>query len=804
MGSETVQAWFRSCLAIAQDDAPPTEARPEQPAQVGELELANFQRRAAERGLHIVRAYGGVVLADAVGLGKTRVSLAIARSLVRDARLQSGRPSAVWVCAPARLVRQWREALTRAGVSTFEVLTHTQLSRGQTGPAEPPGAVVVDEAHRFRNPKAKRSQALAKIAQRAPVILATATPVCNSSWDLYHLLSLFLAEHDLRGAVGRNLYEAFELAVSKGGEPKGGKQADFDLTELVEQVVIRRTEPPSRAGFGRRPNVSLEVLRYEAHGQERWLWQNLEAELARMAMELFRADWPRQLLVQYVLKRWESGADALLVTLSKMCDFHRRWLEAHSHGRTLSRKSYRQLFDGEVERRQGVFPFLFDGPGGARKCQKERVDSDLSILEGLDRRARQVAGDKDAKRGAILELVAGDRQKTLVFTSYQHAARGLYEHLVDGLGAQARVGLVTGDGAWATGLGKTSADEVVRRFAPLSNGLIRLDPHQRIDVLVSTDCLSEGVNLQDCGRVVLADLPYSPLGVEQRIGRLVRPGGPHDRVTVYLPRPVAWADSLGMRRRLDRKLADAAGSGAAFVTAAGLSGAGRSQPRQEKRTELASPLAALTRLDALVASLASDNASRAFLEGFWRGEARRGPPRLWARVIVEEEQIRRWLWCLVRKGQQPEMRLSRLISDLVCEVESTSAIRQAEPTTALLRAAKEAVGRRERLLRAARLAPFPLRLDAPQRRVWAALAGHLEAGALSIEAEEISRLRHELLRSFPRGTERRLEEICEADLPAGRLLGQVRRVVGDVPRWSPQVSLRIVAGLELGVERLRG
>jgi hypothetical protein len=816
MGDQTVREWFRRWLEQGElVEGEDTNAGSVQPAQVGALELADFQQRAAGRGLQIVRTYGGVILADAVGLGKTRVSLSIAGSLVRDARLNSERTGATWVCVPARLVRQWREALARAGVSDFEMITHTQLSRGDVDLGVAPAVVVIDEAHRFRNPKAKRSQALSMLAANAPVVLATATPVCNSRWDLYHLMSLFLAEHDLRGVVGRNLYDAFDVS---GGEDRDRR--DFDLTELVEQVVIRRTESPSRAGFGRRPNVSLEVLRYEAHGQERWLWQNLEAELATMAMELFRADWPRQLLVQYVLKRWESGADALLETLSKMCDFHRRWFEADRHGRTLSRKSYRQLFDGRVERCQGVFPFVFDGPGAAPLSQKRLVERDHQVLEGLKQRAKQVAGDKDAKRGAILNLVGGDALKTLVFTSYQQAAHGLYDHLVEGLDSKAKVGLVTGDGAWATGLGKTGSDDVIRRFAPRSNGLLEIDEHQRLDVLVSTDCLSEGVNLQDCGRVVLADLPYSPLGVEQRIGRLVRPGGPHERVTVYLPRPLTWADSLGMRRRLDRKLADAADSGAAFATAAGLfstdmsstdmlsteksstekSSLGNSSPGE--KVVAPSPLAALTRLDALVASFHGEEAGRASLvwDGFWRARARRGPPRLWTRVVVEEELCRRWIWCLVRDGEPSEMRLPRLIGELVRDVESTESIRAKPPSKRLLDQAQKAIRRRETRLRAARLAPLPLRLDAPQRKVWSELSRQVERGALEVAPEEMSKLRYELLRSFPRGTERRLHEICQVDLPARRILSEVRRIVGEVPRWSPKVSLRIVAGLELSTQ----
>lgn len=771
--------WFRRCLAAAT----PAEESAEAYTTVGQLPLAEFQGRAAERGLAIARAYGGVVLADAVGLGKTRVGLAIAQGLLRDRRLGGASAGPLWVCAPARLRRQWAEAVARAGIHDCDIITHTRLSRqfDAADLARPPAVVLVDEAHRFRNPRAKRSTALASLSARAPVVLATATPVCNSVWDLYHLLAFFLAEHDLRGAVGHNLREAFELA----------ERGAFDLTELVEYVVIRRTEPPSKAGFGRRPNVGLEVLSYQARGAERWLWRHLEAELDQMAMELFRLDWPRPLLVEYLLKRWESGAEALAATLSEMVAFHHRWLEAEAHGRSLTRQSFRRLFGSEMERRQAVFPFLFDGPGREASHRRELVLADLAALEQLQERARAVADDGDGKRRAILELLRRRKRKVLVFTGYQQAARGLYDAIVEGLGARAKIGLVTGDGARATGLGRSSADEVVRRFAPQSNGVGDLAEHQQIDVLVSTDCLAEGVNLQDCGEVVLADLPYSPLAVEQRIGRLVRPGGPHERVTVYLPRPKEWADSLGLRRRLDRKLADASASGAAFVTAGHV---GRRSEVQAASPN--GPLAALTRMDALVAALDAGNAPH-ISPGFWRAATRRAPRRLWVRVAAREAQQTRWLWCLVREDAGAQMRLHALLDTMVGDADSRETVEPARPSVQLLAAAREAVAQRESLLRAARLAPFPLRLDAPQRRVWRRLCDCVERKALRVNKEELAGLRDDLLRSFPTGTERRFEELVDAELPPARLLERVRALVAGTPRWSPELRLEIVAGLEL-------
>ncbi|MFB6372996.1 MAG: SNF2-related protein, partial [Bradymonadaceae bacterium] len=203
---------------------------------VGELDLAPFQARAARRGTDIARRYGGVIVADAVGLGKTRVALAIVETLRRDRRLQSADQRPVWVCVPARLRDQWRRKMTQAGFERFELLSHTQMSREDLdGPDGEPGVLLVDEAHRFRNPSTNRHRALADWTAEVPVVMATATPVCNSIWDLYHLFSLFVAEHDCRPVVGLDLEDAFERA----------EEGAFDLTALIERLVIRRTTPPT-------------------------------------------------------------------------------------------------------------------------------------------------------------------------------------------------------------------------------------------------------------------------------------------------------------------------------------------------------------------------------------------------------------------------------------------------------------------------------------------------------------------------------------------------------------------------------
>lgn len=100
----------------------------------------------------------------------------------------------------------------------------------------------------------------------------------------------------------------------------------------------------------------------------------------------------------------------------------------------------------------------------------------------------------------------------------------------------ARGGLVAG--------GKLTRDETLVRFAPLALRAKPPRPAERIDLLLTTDLLSEGVNLQDADVVVHLDLPWTAARMEQRVGRVARLGSSHSRVHVYLLRPPASAAAV--------------------------------------------------------------------------------------------------------------------------------------------------------------------------------------------------------------------------------------------------------------------
>lgn len=697
-----------------------------------DLPLAAFQAHAASRLAAMIRTWGGALLADGVGLGKTRVAMTVAATIAREQRI-AGATGVVWLCVPSRLADGWREAAQAVGVEHVAVVTHAALSRGRT-PAELPLVIVVDEAHRFRNPNTARRATLAAHAN-VPLLLATATPVANSTSDLWNLLELFLDDADVRATFGWDLATARRLAET----------GEWDPIELVREVTVRRTEPPATTGFGRRPGVSLQVVGYDPSPQEAWMWANLESHTRTLSL-VRDGDWPAGLFVEHVLRRWESGADALLETIRELHAYAERRLEAAREGRTLDRHSFRALFGEQPE--QEVFSFLY--PTSERPPPDiASLETDVGLLGELVERAQAVCEDGLGRAEAVVEL-AKSVDRLLVFTSYRTAARGLFARLVAGLGPQARIGLVTGGQARATGLGRVSPAELLRRFAPRAHGATYRE-HQQLDVLVATDCIAEGANLQDCGHIVLADLPYSPLGVEQRIGRLLRPGGEHDEVSVYLCRPTNWNDSLGMRRRLSTKLQAARGIGFGDVETG--------------------PFAALTTLD----RLALGDAPTIDLP---RAAKIVADPTTW--LVLARVDGRPWFFVV---GPDRSASFVVQLSELAHRDDEVMPCEVPPIVSDTLHA-------RERFLRGALQAPTTLMLDAPEASAWRALIA--DAVALGLGRDALDAIRSRLLRRQRLGTRRMLQHLVDTGSTS-----RLARFAAELP--APREAVKVELVCTLGV-----
>ena len=519
--------------------------------------LARFQEAAVTRLRRVLGRRGGAVFADAVGLGKTYVAVALI-----EERLRAGED--ILVVIPASLREHWRRLLRPIRTPRWRLASHAQLSRGWDLPKRfDPTLIVVDEAHRFRNPETRRYAALARLVSRstcatsrvvdadarAPdLLLLTATPVNNSAWDLYHLVRLFLHDAGLRDMGVPSLRALYD-------DPRPGHAR---LQPLVRELVVRRSRStvegrygqpyettPARAGGGadiRLPRRALPIIhRYPDGGLE-----DRVAGIARLQLAPYDAG-AVPLARLGLLKRMDSSRAAFRATLGRLRGLLSAFIEAAEKGRLLRPADRPEHGEGD--------PLQLTLHGVVARPAPPDVDleslvasarADLGSVEAL-----LAAPGPDPKLLRLTEVLSdlGDGP-VLVFSEYRDTAEAVWRALV----GRFRVARIDGAGAWL-GASPAGRRRVVERFAPVSNHRLPPPDRERVDVLVATDVLAEGLNLQDARHVISYDLPWNPVRLLQRIGRVDRLGAVHDLVVPHLFAPAEGLDAvLGLTRALRSKL----------------------------------------------------------------------------------------------------------------------------------------------------------------------------------------------------------------------------------------------------------
>jgi superfamily II DNA or RNA helicase len=489
--------------------------------------LAPHQIPAAERLTAIIARHGGAILADAVGLGKSYVALAVA--------LARREPFALVV--PAVLVSQWRALLDRFGATDSTLVTHESLSvRPVRPPAHPPVAfVVVDEAHRFRNPETNRYRALARMVVGSQVLLVTATPIHNCVADLLHLLRLFLRDHALAALGVPSLRTAAR------------RDADASLAHAaVARVVVARSRERVQTSYDSGPIAMVFPRSTTQTVRAGPVPDSLLDELTAGVAGLCAGGGAAPLLRLMLLRRLGSSLPAFKAALLRHDGYLDLAGRAAAEGRVLNPREFQRCFPraAESDIQLVLLPLLLDAPSNGR----DSFAGDRRVIARLRELITRVPAG-DAKAEALEHLVAARPGKTIVFTDAQPTARYLLQRL-----RHTRVAAVFGQvGRFASG--EAGRRDVLRAFAPHAQGAPAPAVALETDVLIATDLLSEGLNLQDAERVVHYDLPWSPARLAQRVGRIDRLGSPHSTITTvtFLP-PAPLARALAMEERLAAKI----------------------------------------------------------------------------------------------------------------------------------------------------------------------------------------------------------------------------------------------------------
>jgi hypothetical protein len=187
---------------------------------------------------------------------------------------------------------------------------------------------------------------------------------------------------------------------------------------------------------------------------------------------------------------------------------------------------------------------------------RAQLDAHASALADLEQLVSQTASTLDRVRVESLRKVrASHRGVTVVaFSQFAETVRGIGRLLRWDQG----VATLTSLGGAVAG-GKISRDELLARVAPRAYGAPMPPSHERVLLLLTTDLLAEGVNLQDAGVVVHLDLPWTPAAVAQREGRIARLGSLHNTVHAYsMSPPGGGAELMRLAERLRVKARAAA------------------------------------------------------------------------------------------------------------------------------------------------------------------------------------------------------------------------------------------------------
>lgn len=589
-----------------------SELEVERPAG-GPIPLTRFQNDGIDRAQRILQRYHGVLVADSVGLGKTFVAGEVLRRVIEQERRRA------LLIAPATLRDgTWarfkhRFQLGLEIVSFEELAGDEQLGGSQRqlqSKCEEYSLVVIDEAHAMRNPDARRAHALRKLLEGDPpkqVMLMTATPVNNGLWDLYHLLSYFV-EHDA-------VFAELGIPSLKGRFEAAMKEDPFTLDpqvlfDVLDATTVRRTRhfvqkwyPSDTIALPDGTRVSVQFPRPHVRSAT----YDLEKVLPGFFAELERVLQPdegdpplrmaRYLPSQYrrtgepekreialvglirsgLLKRFESSTHAFATTLERMVRAHDLFLDGLDRGVVLTSEVLAELAgadsDDEWEEIMSEGDPLDAGVVDIRRL-RDAVRHDREELDRLRRSAAAVRPDDDPKlRLLVDEIVAivrhanehgvadqdiRNRRKVIVFSYFADTVRWIHDHLQDVLARDRRLVEYRGRMVMVTGDedGKKTA---VYGFAPESSEAPAGYQEDRYDILLTTDVLAEGLNLQQAARIINYDLPWNPMRLVQRHGRIDRIGSPHSDVYITCVFPDRQLESLlALEARIRRKLAHAA------------------------------------------------------------------------------------------------------------------------------------------------------------------------------------------------------------------------------------------------------
>ena len=600
--------------------------------------LYDFQKDCVVSAIRKLNTYGGCIIADSVGLGKTFEALAI----IKYFEIGMNR---VLVLTPAKLYDNWNSFRGDYKDSflhetfNYRIMFHTDLSRysgmsrsGQDLKKFDWGLydlVVIDESHNFRNRNDRYDEndqlvmtRYARLMQdvikhgnnNTKVLLLSATPVNNSLVDLKNQISIITGDKDYAfeeegiGSVD-NLLRKTSTCINAWERQPGHKKEELldslpsDFYKLLELMTISRsrkhiTNYYGNKGVGQFPNKNVpETLNSDIDTMGELLkFKETNELLEALILSVYtptryiREDCKKIYMEKYAFSGKRGGRMEFDIQSRGMIILHRfnlfKRLESsvYSFEETLRRLLERierteQLLlkgSGQLDEENGELEdeeFYLEGKYEI-DVKHLRVDdylddlaSDKYIIQEIHKNARRILDEqRDQKLQDLKEILvrkvtetpynAGNR-KVLVFTAFADTADYLYRELATVMKEHGvYTACVTGKDIRCNNRNVDSDfNSVLCAFSPMSKMKKEIPAEEQIDLLIGTDCISEGQNLQDCDTVINFDIQWNPVSLIQRFGRIDRIGSKNDNIQMinFFP-AMELNDYLGLEQRVKGKM----------------------------------------------------------------------------------------------------------------------------------------------------------------------------------------------------------------------------------------------------------
>jgi SNF2 family DNA or RNA helicase len=249
-----------------------------------------------------------------------------------------------------------------------------------------------------------------------------------------------------------------------------------------------------------------------------------------------------------LLKRMESSINSFSLTLIKLIDMNQNIIDMiDNHSESIYEET--NIVDVDIESDEYASQLIGNKVkvliADVDKIRwKQDLQSDLNKLEELLAASLEVDNTRDNKLKILKEKITqkinnpinGDNKKVIIFTAFADTAEYLYKNIASWAKDVFQVDscLITGSGTNKTTLQIKEKDlnSLLTNFSPISKerGKVESTETKEIDILIATDCISEGQNLQDCDYLVNYDIHWNPVRIIQRFGRIDRLGSKNETI----------------------------------------------------------------------------------------------------------------------------------------------------------------------------------------------------------------------------------------------------------------------------------